>query len=148
MFSNYSSTSMTWTEARDTCAKHINSTSSDFNTTIFHLLALESLGETISLFYFLKGGDYNHSFWTEPTRTFGWRWDYAWNRHRFVSHGFLGDGGLKTNTDDQNHMYLKLNSSAQYEFRAANLNGDKSIANEKMGYICEASVPCKLDFLY
>ncbi len=144
-FSNWTSlTGLTQPEARDKCAEFANTTTPAFrNTTLFHLLAVEALGESISLFYFLKGGSYNHSFWLDTARTFGWDWRFEWSGHKFVSHGFIGDLMLKENGEEQNNMYLFRNASNKYEYRAANLQGDASTRGMHMGYVCEASLPCE-----
>lgn len=142
-FSNYSSVSVTWTEARDRCNEMVNTTTGNFTGVQFHLLALESLGESISVYYFLKGGEYNHSFWIDTERHFGWDWQYDWSKHKFTSHGFLGDQGVyQTSTATQNHMFMKFNGSA-YELYAANKMGDSTSNDKHIGYICEAQMPCQ-----
>lgn len=144
LVSNYSTVSVTWTEARDKCKEMINSTTINGNLTgiVYHLLALESLGETISLYYYLKGNQYNHSFWTDAERHFGWDWRYDWSSHVFVNNGYLADAQIKAAAESQNHMFVKNNGSA-YEFYAANYNGDASSSDKPIGYICEAQMPCQ-----
>lgn len=137
MFSNYSTTSLTRTEAHQKCAE-FNTNSTNENSTLFHLLALETLGETISLSYYLKGGNFNHSFWIDSVRTFEWDWRFAFSQHKFISHGYLSDYGLKNLNPDQNYMYIQSNGSG-YEYHAG--ANTENIAN--LGYACEASVPCK-----
>ncbi len=143
-FSNWTSvTGLSQIEADKKCAEYSNTTTAAFkNTTLFHLLSLEVLGESISIYYYLKGGSYNQSFWLDTERTFGWDWRFRWSGHKFISHGFISDLMLKQNGEEQNSMYLYRNTSKKYEFRAANLNGDSSTRSQRMGYICEASLLC------
>lgn len=142
-FSNYSSISLTHTEAALKCAEHTNTTTANFSTSLFHLVGLESLGETISLYYFLKGGEFNHSFWIDPVRHFEWDWLYEFSGHKFISHGYLSDIHLNHNlTEKQNYMYLRHNGS-EYELHAASVTGDHSTVTQNMGYACEAQIPCK-----
>ena len=79
----------------------------------------------------------------DTVRTFGWDWRFGWSGQKYVTQGYLGDTGLKTNTDDQNNMYLVRNSSKKYEYAAANFNGDLTTQQTNMGYICEATLMCK-----
>lgn len=136
MFSNYSTVSLTYNEAQKKCAE-FNSNVTNENSTVVHLLTLESLGETISLYYYLKGGEFNHSFWTGAQRTFEWDWRFSFSQHKFVSLGYMSDDGIKNLNSEQNYMYLKSNGSG-YEYKAG--ANDENYIN--MGYACEASVTC------
>ena len=103
----------------------------------------QSILLTLSNDIVLLGNQYNHSFWTDAERHFGWDWRYDWSSHVFVNNGYLADAQIKAAAESQNHMFVKNNGSA-YEFYAANYNGDASSSDKPIGYICEAQMPCKL----
>ena len=84
-----------------------------------------------------QGGNHNQSFWTDATRAFEWDWRFEWSGQKFRKDGYLGVQRLANLAAAQNYMYLWRNASGQYEYAADRASGPK------MGYICEAQVPCQ-----
>lgn len=109
--------------AKKMCTTSYNSTD---KTIVTHLLALESLAETIALSYWFKGFGYDVNFWTDGIRVNEFKRAWSWNMQDYYQYGYLKDSAL-TNKND---MYLYFNGTA-YEVR------DDS-GSSPMSFICEA----------
>ncbi len=105
-----------------------------FNGTITHLIAFESLAETIAMFFWLKGFQYRESFhidsiFNDSLMTRSW----SWSSNSYITFGYIDD----TNYTRVFYPYahLEYNSSNVYEIVG---NDNRLMAS----YICEAQLRC------
>jgi hypothetical protein len=108
---------------------------SKLNGTITHLIAFESLAESIAMFFWLKGFQYQESFHIDSVFNNSLMARYwSWSNNAYVSYGYIDDANYTRVFSPYAH--LEFNKSNSYEI----VGNDKSFG---ASYICEAQVPCQ-----
>ena len=133
------SSTATWKIANDSCYTTYGITNdtilknSRFNGTITHLIAFESLAETIAMFFWLKGFQYQDSFHIDSIFDNSQMVRYwSWSSNSYISFGYIDDANY---TSSFTNAHLEYNSSNVYEI----VGNSQSFTSS---YICEAQVPC------
>lgn len=131
-------TGTTWENAKEACKGMITSNNNSTESSVSHLLIIDTLGEAIALSFWFKGNNYNKTYWIGgyfDTENSLWKWE--WNGLPYVKNSYISENNIGTNPK----MYLEFNSTNQYEYRSSNgLNS--------FNYICEAQGAYLFKFIY
>ncbi|CAF0768657.1 unnamed protein product [Brachionus calyciflorus] len=127
MFVN--STAVTWAEANDSC---INAYS--VSGALTHLIAFESLAETIAFSFWFKGNKLTQNYWTDSVIKNGNRRVWLWSQHDIVNFGYLKENFTSL---QKPNIFLRNNDSSAFTYELNDDSG-KNLNN----YICEAQLPC------
>ncbi|RNA29231.1 protocadherin Fat 1 isoform X1 [Brachionus plicatilis] len=126
------STDSNWKEAYDACMYEHNATQA-----ITHLIAFESLAETISFSFWFKGNKYTNSFWSDLVLDDENKRIWSWSSHIYHPFGYMKENFTSLK---KTKAFLRNNNSATFDYE---INDDSGMA--KMGYICEAQLKCNVN---
>jgi len=122
-------TSATTSVGNSTSSQNSSSSSSSSNSNIhYHMLAIETLSEAVSVSFWFKGQNYSLPYWIGGyfnSNTSLWTWNYL--NAAIVFSSYISNENILTNP----YLYLTFNSTQQYEY--ASLDGSQSYR-----FICEA----------
>lgn len=114
-----------WKEANDACMYQYNATDA-----FTHLIAFESLAETIAFSFWFKGNKYTTNFWTDLTLDAENKRIWSWSSHIYHPFGYMKENFTSY---AKKRAFLRNNNSATFEYEI-----NDNLGSTNMGYICEA----------
>ena len=99
-------TGTTWENAKEACKGMITSNNNSTESSVSHLLIIDTLGEAIALSFWFKGNNYNKTYWIGgyfDTENSLWKWE--WNGLPYVKNSYISENNIGTNPK----MYLEFN---------------------------------------
>lgn len=120
---------VTWKEADNACKQNHSASQA-----LTHLIAFESLAETIAFSFWFKGNKHTTSFWTDLVLDPENKRIWSWNNHIYHPFGYMKENFTSLN---KRKSFLRNNNTETFEYE---INDDTG--NSKKGYVCEAQ--CKL----
>jgi hypothetical protein len=122
-------------------SQNSSSSSSNNNNIHYHMLAIETLSEAVSVSFWFKGQNYSLPYWIGGyfnSNTSLWTWNYL--NAAIVFSSYISNQNILTNP----YLYLNFNSTQQYEY--ASIDGSQSYR-----FICEAQsifLNLTINFIY